>query len=246
VLPRKHEVTRHITWDAFSPEPEPHGCAVTLLVYSAPQRFLRRSDDGTGCVLLVPTPNEIKGDTAGWHPSATPYLRKRPQLFYRGTVLYNEEQRGKVLRMGARTDNRLWLNASAEPQPPDEAVEYRYLLDIGGISGTTWSALRGKLNSGSLVLRVDSGFADWWHSHLRADVHYVPVVSDLADLHLQYEFAAALPAAECAHRFAAVRALLNLTRRNGPLWNAHRQRVSRAILHRPSSVALVKYVWWSV
>ena len=48
---------------------------------------------------------------------------------------------------------------------------HRYALDIGGLSGTTWNALRNKMRMGCLVLRVDSGMADWWHGALVAGEH---------------------------------------------------------------------------
>ena len=51
---------------------------------------------------------------------------------------------------------------------------HRYALDIGGLSGTTWNALRNKMRMGCLVLRVDSGMADWWHGALVAGEHCLP------------------------------------------------------------------------
>ena len=69
----------------------------------------------------------------------------------------------------------------------------KYALDIGGKSGTTWNALRNKLRMGSLVLRVESGFADWWHGELKAGEHYLQVAPDLSNLQAQFDWAQANP-----------------------------------------------------
>ena len=85
-----------------------------------------------------------------------------------------------------------------------EFARYRYLLDVGGVSGTTWSALRAKLLSGSLVFKVELDWQDWWHAHLQPFRDYLPVSVDLSDLHERYA-AAAIPTASVAasHRRAA-------------------------------------------
>ena len=72
-----------------------------------------------------------------------------------------------------------------------EFVRYRYLLDVGGVSGTTWSALRAKLLSGSLVFKVELPWADWWHHTLQPMRDYVPVRPDLSDLHERFLWAEA-------------------------------------------------------
>ena len=66
-------------------------------------------------------------------------------------------------------------------------------MDVGGISGTTWTALRWKMCSKSVVFKVDSGYADWWHLLLRPFEHYIPVQQDLSDLKQQYDWAEAHP-----------------------------------------------------
>jgi hypothetical protein len=55
---------------------------------------------------------------------------------------------------------------------------YKYHIDIGGYSGTTWNALRWKMMCGALVFRIESpmGNKDWWHVHLKPFQDYIPIV----------------------------------------------------------------------
>ena len=92
-----------------------------------------------------------------------------PKVFYRGRRKYNSAQRGRLYEMGADPANQAWLDAKdGDHQGPETFGRHRYALDIGGLSGTTWNALRNKMRMGCLVLRVDSGMADWWHGALVA------------------------------------------------------------------------------
>ena len=173
-----------------------------VLWYSAPTRFL--SDDP--CTHIVPTPYELKSmgmlttegnavfdDDDNWIGTLPPWEQRVPMVFYRGTEEFNP-QRSLVFRMGRKSVNEGWLNATANQSVTvDTFGHYKYALDIGGKSGTTWNALRNKLRMGSLVLRVDSGFADWWHDEIKAGVHYLRVAPDLSNLQAQFEWAQANP-----------------------------------------------------
>ena len=120
-----------------------------------------------------------------------------PKLIYRGTQYSQAVPNGtrtKVYRMGIDPANSAWLNATERNSiSVHEFGFYRYILDVGGRSGTTWSALSNKLRLGSLVFKEESGYADWWHAGLVAGKHYVPVKSDLSDLYDQYVWAEANP-----------------------------------------------------
>jgi hypothetical protein len=59
-------------------------------------------------------------------------------------------------------------------------LKYRYQIDIDGNSNS-WSFLL-KLLMGSCVLKVSSGWRQWYYHGLRPCEHYVPVKSDLTDL----------------------------------------------------------------
>jgi Glycosyl transferase family 90 len=70
-----------------------------------------------------------------------------------------------------------------------ELAEYRYQLDLGGLSGTTWGSLRWKMCAGLLVFKVESWANDMWHTTLEPWTHYIPVRVDVSDLHDQYIWA---------------------------------------------------------
>ena len=156
----------------------------------------------SACLRLVPNPFEVSGFSDGLAngPKAIKtrknmpvFLQRRPQVFYRGTLRPVELRipgtRKAIFDMGADPANLGWLNATRDRQGYDTFGKYRYLLDIGGVDGTTWSALRWKMALGSLVFKVDSDKYNWFHKLLRPHVHYIPVKSDLSDLHAQYEWA---------------------------------------------------------
>mmetsp|Transcript_34953 Transcript_34953/g.64377 ORF Transcript_34953/g.64377 Transcript_34953/m.64377 type:complete len:187 (-) Transcript_34953:47-607(-) len=100
----------------------------------------------------------------------------------------NEEVRGKAFELAKSSP---WLDATETYLPKEEMVRYKYLLDIGGLSGTTWIALRWKMCSGSLVFKVDDPVPtmDWWHDTIRPWKHYVPVRYDLSDLRDRWKWA---------------------------------------------------------
>ena len=69
----------------------------------------------------------------------------------------------------------------------DTMLKYRYILNIGGTSGTSNSIL-WKLSSSSLVLNVESDYEDWYDPLLKPWIHYVPIRKDLSDLKKQYDY----------------------------------------------------------
>lgn len=72
----------------------------------------------------------------------------------------------------------------AERIPTRQWIEKKFAIDIDGFS-TTWDNLFHRFLMGNCVLKVDSqmGFRQWYYHHLKPYEHYVPVRSDLADLH---------------------------------------------------------------
>ena len=62
-----------------------------------------------------------------------------------------------------------------------DMMKYKYILTMGGTSGTSFSIL-WKLASSSVVLYVKSEFMDWYDPFLVPWKHYVPIASDLSDL----------------------------------------------------------------
>ena len=140
--------------------------------------------------------DDLKSNMAPFYEvgSVPPFATRVNKLFFRGREQDNPEQRGDIYDMGLHSANDDWLNATR-----DNVVEvhefgsYKYVVDIGGRSGTTWSALSNKMRMGSLVFRVESGVVDWWHGGLVADEHYLAVKKDLSDLHEKFLWAEANP-----------------------------------------------------
>ena len=169
------------------------------------------------CVRLVPNPYEVKNGAYFFarqelETLAPPFHERIPQLFFRAHLhnVHREEQRARAFDMGADPSNHHWLNATLDDQGPSTAVRYRYLLEIGGVDGTTWGALLWKMASGSLVFKVDSPRNLWFErvQQLRANVHYLPIKSDLSNLHTQWAWAndnptAAQTIAEAGQRAAS-------------------------------------------
>ena len=106
----------------------------------------------------------------------------------------NDPLREAIFEMGRDPTTEPWLNATTEYAPVAQFGHHKYVADIGGLSGTTWNALRNKFRMGSLVFMVDSGYADWWYADLKPWKHYVPVKGDSSDLHQQVIWAESHPA----------------------------------------------------
>ena len=67
-----------------------------------------------------------------------------------------------------------------------EMVKYKYILNIGGSSGTSTS-ISWKLGSTSLIFNVHSDFEDWFFHLLQPWKHYVPIKADLTDLKQNFD-----------------------------------------------------------
>jgi hypothetical protein len=58
-------------------------------------------------------------------------------------------------------------------------------LDIDG-HASTWDATAWKLNSGSVILKTDSCWSQWFFDNYKPWVHYVPVKDDFSDIQAQF------------------------------------------------------------
>ena len=76
-------------------------------------------------------------------------------------------------------------------EPIVQGSEYRYLLDLPGISGTTWDSLNWKMASGALVFKLVTDTVNWWHPFLTPSEDYLPVHANLSNLYDQYMWAEA-------------------------------------------------------
>ena len=68
-----------------------------------------------------------------------------------------------------------------------EMVEYKYILDMDG-NACTWDATAWKLNSGSVLFKVESGWRQWFYDEFHQWIHYVPIADDFSDLQEKYHW----------------------------------------------------------
>ena len=66
-------------------------------------------------------------------------------------------------------------------------IGYKYILDIDG-NASTWDATAWKLNSGSVIFKVDGPWIQWFYSDFLAYVHYIPIKDDMSDLQEKYRW----------------------------------------------------------
>ena len=76
-----------------------------------------------------------------------------------------------------------------------EMVEYKYILDMDG-NACTWDATAWKLNSGSVLFKVESGWRQWFYDEFHPWIHYVPIADDFSDLQEKYHWCETHPV-EC-------------------------------------------------
>ena len=145
-----------------------------------------KMDSHSSCVQVIPIIYQINGYAYGKAWTAWKQTRD----------LRWEERIGKALFIGTAKQellnqrvhlvhNKTWYHGTEphynwlvtpEHMPVEEAVTYRYLIDIGGSSGTTWDALQWKMASGALVFKVKNpaGAVDFWQKEMTPGVHYWP------------------------------------------------------------------------
>jgi hypothetical protein len=68
-----------------------------------------------------------------------------------------------------------------------DQLEYKYILDIDGWANT-WDATIWKLYSGSVLLKVQSTWKQWYYDELKEWIHYVPINNDFSDLNKKIEW----------------------------------------------------------
>jgi hypothetical protein len=71
-------------------------------------------------------------------------------------------------------------------------INYKYILDIDG-NASTWDATAWKLNSGSVILKTESNWEQWFYKEYKPWVHYVPVADDFSDIQERYKWCEANP-----------------------------------------------------
>lgn len=68
-----------------------------------------------------------------------------------------------------------------------EMVNYKYILNIDG-NACTWDATAWKLNSGSVIFKVDAPWIQWFYPEYLPYIHYIPIKDDMSDLQEKYQW----------------------------------------------------------
>ena len=101
------------------------------------------------CIVPPPPPRPLppQMDMYFWNKNKT---RRRLSHFLEALSFLNSSpaRRNKLL---------VFLQVNQTGQ-----AHYKYLMDIGGQSGTTWTSLNWKMAVGALVFKVDTGSINWW------------------------------------------------------------------------------------
>jgi hypothetical protein len=80
-----------------------------------------------------------------------------------------------------------WLDAEFTSRytymsPGDMSHNYRYHIDLGGASGTTWTGTFEKLAMPGVLLHHEAPTQDWYFQELKAYQHYLPLLTNLSNL----------------------------------------------------------------
>jgi hypothetical protein len=70
-----------------------------------------------------------------------------------------------------------------------DQAKYKYLIDLGGGGGTTWSGTIQKLILPGLLFHHVTPTKDYIHDRMKPWIHYVPIAGDLHDLKEKYNWA---------------------------------------------------------
>ena len=70
-----------------------------------------------------------------------------------------------------------------------DLAKHKYLIDIGGGGGTTWTGTSSKLPMPGLLFHHITPTKDYFHDRIKPFVHYVPISPDLSDLKEKFDWA---------------------------------------------------------
>jgi hypothetical protein len=117
-----------------------------------------------------------------------PWEKKLQRCVWRGTVV-NGGPTGIRASFVARHAKGAFplVDYATTPLSIPEQMNYRYLLDLNGWTNS-WDATVWKLSSGSVVLKADGDWEQWYYPMMKPWVHYIPVRRDLRDLNEQIEW----------------------------------------------------------
>jgi Glycosyl transferase family 90 len=201
------DILQFLDWTLVPPVP--------ILIFTMPDKFVNDTH-----YHLLPDPYDLYGfnefcvwrlnQLVGSDLTYEKYMARKNSVVWRGEshadmdpvrqiIINMSNKLEEEIRINPHNTSR-WLdvadtkvNPSAKLEMEELVANYRYQIDIGGVSGTSWGGTRWKLCMGSFTFKVDTFSKDWWHFNLVPWEHYVPVKADLSDLHDMYLWAEANP-----------------------------------------------------
>ena len=160
-----------------------------------------------------------------------PFNTKKPQ------IVFAARPRGSKYNFTKRRDiemnQREYFSSDAVPKTNivapkwierSEMVKYKYILDIDG-HGSTWDATAWKLNSGSVILKTDSCWKQWFYDKYKAWEHYVPVADDFSDIQDRFAWCESHPV-ECINMIKRCRELFQEIYRYHNVLNSTRDAIN--------------------
>ena len=123
-----------------------------------------------------------------------PFANKKSQ------IVFGSQPRGKkynfIKRQDIEVSPREYFYSAAVPKEnivaPEwinrkDMINYKYILDIDG-NASTWDATAWKLNSGSVILKSESAWFQWFYGEYQPWMHYVPVAEDFSDIQEKFNW----------------------------------------------------------
>ena len=156
-------------------------------------------------------PWESKKALVAWRGSSTGWQNEKyqfpdPRFNQRCAIALASKRMERLQAAGNTSVPRLeaWLTSTVQMSPEnakkiegaglvqgqvslEELIEARGVLDVDG-NANSWDGAWWKFRSNSVVLKVESPFAQWWYVGLKPWTHYVPVKPDLSDLEAAVAF----------------------------------------------------------
>jgi len=88
----------------------------------------------------------------------------------------------RIQHLPAQAMQTLLMEGLVDDEVPFETFfNFKYVVDADGYH-CAWKSLFLKLMMGSIVLKMDSPFEQWYHCNLKPWRHYIPVSGDLKEL----------------------------------------------------------------
>lgn len=108
-----------------------------------------------------------------------------PQNFFnKQNHSLNQREYFKSLLLAGKINN---IDYRDDYMSIEDQIKYKYILDIDGWTNT-WDGTIWKLYSGSVLLKTESIWKQWYYDDLKPYIHYVPVNNDFSNLNEQIEW----------------------------------------------------------